>query len=343
MLDNMKLLEKLCVAKGVSGDDDEVKNIIISEIKPYCDELYIDKVGNLIAFKKGKKTPKNKIMFCAHTDEVGLMITGILKDGTLTFEIVGGVEDCVLSAKRVLVGDTPGVICSKPIHCKTADERKKAVPAKDLVIDIGAFSRKQAQKVVKIGDTATFRSDFVSLGENKLKAKALDDRLGCWAMCNIIKSDIEYDAYFAFTQCEEVGCRGAVGAAYRIKPDIGIVLETTTAADIAGVSEDKKVCELNGGAVISIIDNGTIYDRTLYKIAVECAEKNDIKWQTKKMVAGGNDARSVQRAGEGARVLALSVPCRYLHTPSTVADIRDAERTQALCAKLIEEYGEIEI
>lgn len=342
-MDNIKLLEKLCLAKGVSGDDGEVKEIIINEIKPYCDELYIDRVGNLIAFKKGRKTPNNKIMFCAHTDEVGLMITGILKDGTLTFEIVGGVENCVLSAKRVLVGDIPGIICSKPIHCKTADERKKAIPAKDLVIDIGASSRKQAQQVVKIGDTVTFRSDFVKLGENKLKSKALDDRIGCWIMCNIIKSDTEYDAYFAFTQCEEVGCRGAVTAAYSIKPDIGIVLETTTAADIAGVSEDKKVCELNGGAVISIIDGGTIYDRTLYKTAVECAEKNNIKWQTKKMVAGGNDSRAVQRAGAGARVLALSAPCRYLHTPSCVADMRDIEQIENLCKKLIEEYGEMNI
>ncbi len=340
---DIKLLERLCNARGVSGDDGEVKSLIIDEIKPYCDSLYVDKVGNLIAFKKGKQAPKNKIMFCAHTDEVGLMITGIHKDGTLAFETVGGIDARVLSAKRVMVGDIPGIICSKPIHTKTAEERKKVCPAKQLVIDIGSDSKKESEKFVNIGDTVTFRSDFVELGEYKIKAKAIDDRLGCWLMCNIIKSDIKYDAYFAFTQCEEVGCRGALSASMHLKPDIGIVLETTTAADIHGVSGDKRVCLQDGGAVISIIDNGTIYDKKLYNSAVKCAQDNDIKWQTKTIVAGGNDARSVQRAGGGARVVAISAPCRYLHTPSCVVDMRDAECMEKLCIKLVEEYGEMEI
>ena len=340
---DVKLLEQLCNARGVSGDDGEVKELIINDIKQYCDKLYIDKVGNLIAFKKGTKAPKNKIMFFAHTDEVGFMITGILKDGTLTFEKVGGIDDRVISAKRVMVGDIHGVICSKPIHCKTADERKKAIACSELVIDIGATSRKQAEKLVKIGDTVTFCSDFIQMGEHKIKAKALDDRLGCWLMCNIIKEELMYDTWFAFTQCEEVGCRGAVSATMGVKPDIGIVLETTTAADIKGVSGDKQVCKQDGGAVLSIMDFGTIYDRDLYKAAVSCAEKNDIKWQTKTLVSGGNDSRSVQKAGEGAKVLAMSAPCRYLHTPSCVVDMRDAKCMQDLCIKLIEEYGEMEI
>ena len=340
---DMVLLEKLCNASGVSGDDGEVKEIIISEIKEYCDKLYIDKVGNLIAFKKGKSEPKKRLMVCAHTDEVGLMITGILKDGTLTFEPVGGVDSRVLSAKRVSVGKIPGIICSKPIHCKTAEERKSAVPYKDLVIDIGTFSKKESAKLVKVGDTVTFRSDFLKMGDNKIKAKALDDRLGCYIMCNMLKCELPFDTYFAFTQCEEVGCRGAVSAASSIKPDIGIVLETTTAADIHGVSGDKRVCEQGEGGVLSIMDGGTIYDRTLYRTAVECAEKNGIKVQTKKYISGGNDSRSVQRSAGGARVAALSAPCRYLHTPSCVVDMRDAEEMEKLCMKLIEEYGEIDI
>ncbi|MBQ9941325.1 MAG: M42 family peptidase [Clostridia bacterium] len=340
---NLELLEKLCNASGVSGNDDEVKDIIINEIRNYCDRLYIDRVGNLIGLKKGRKVSKNRIMICAHTDEVGLMITGILKDGTLTFEAVGGIDCRVLSAKRVMIGKIPGIICSKPIHCKTAEERKIPVPTKNLVIDIGTESRKETQELVKIGDTATFRSEFIRLGENKIKAKALDDRLGCYIMCNILKKDLEYDTYFAFTQCEEVGCRGAVSAAMSIKPDIGIVLETTTAADIYGVSGDRTVCEQNGGAVVSIIDGSTIYDRTLYKVAVECAKKNNIKIQTKKYVSGGNDARSLQRTAGGAKVTAISLPCRYLHTPSCVGDMRDAEQMEKLCFKLIQEYGDLDI
>jgi len=342
-LADLKLLEALCNAKGVSGNDDDVKKIIIDCIKDHCDKLYVDKVGNLIAFKKGENIPANKLMICAHTDEVGLMITGILKDGTLTFENVGGIDSRVLSAKRVMVGDIPGVICSKPIHCKTADERKKAVPYNELVIDIGSFSKKETEKLVKIGDTATFQSDFVKLGENKVKAKALDDRLGCYIMCNMIKKSIAYDTYFAFTQCEEVGCRGAVSAATAIKPDIGIVLETTTAADIHGVSDDKKVCKQNEGGVLSVMDGGTIYDRELYRKANECANKNGIKVQTKMYVSGGNDSRAVQRAASGTRVTAISAPCRYLHTPSCVVDMRDAEEMEKLCMKLIEEYGEMDI
>ncbi len=320
----ISLLKRLCLAHGVSGYEQEVAQIITDEIAPFCDKVMIDNVGNVIAFKKGKKTPKEKIMLCAHMDEVGFSIKHINDDGTLCFLQVG-MSGTVLPSKRVVVGKNKisGVVSSRPIHL--SHDKSKAVSFEDLVIDIGAKDRQEAEKYVKVGDMASFDSDFYELGDSLIKAKALDDRIGCMVMCEMARADLENDVYFAFTVGEELGGTGAISATNRIKPDICLVLEGTTASDLYGYKEIDKVCSPHHGGVCPFMDGGTLYDGELYGKMLSLAEQNSLKLQTKTKVAGGTDGAKIQRTGSGTKTIALSLACRYIHTSSSVGSLCDID------------------
>ena len=281
---------------GVSGNEDRVREYIISQIKDYC-EYNIDNSGNIIAFKKGKKTPKNKVMLSAHTDEVGLIVTHINSDGTLKVSSVGGVDARVVFGRQVVVGENEitGVIGSKAVHNLSDDEKETAIKIENMYIDIGATNKEEAQGIISLGDMVAFKSDFIEFGEGCIKAKAIDDRAGCAVLIDIIKSQLMYDTYFTFVTQEEIGLRGAKTAAYTVAPDIAIVIEATTAADIPDVSAEKRVCELGKGAVVSFMDKATIYNKQLYSLAFETARENNIPCQTKTMVAGGNDSGAIHR------------------------------------------------
>lgn len=333
-----KELETLCSIPGVSGREDKVRDCLITLIGGSA-EYNIDPLGNLIVFKKGVKTPKNKVMLAAHMDEVGYIVTYITDDGYLKFSTVGGVDTRVMLGRPVIVGEKsiPGVIGIKPVHMVTDDE-KAAVPDQDnLYIDIGANSREEAGKVVSPGDTVSFDSHPVRFGEGRIKAKALDDRAGCLILVNLIKSELPCDMHFVFTVQEEVGLRGAKSAAFSVAPDYAIVVETTTAADIAGVPKEKQVCKLGSGAVISFMDRSTVYNRKLYDLAFALAKKNGITVQPKTMVAGGNDAGSIHTSRSGVRTLTVSLPCRYLHSPSCVICDDDIKQVRKIVLALAEE------
>ena len=261
---NLALLETLCNAHGVSGYEDEVADIIINLIKDNCDTVMKDGVGNVLAFKKGKKTPKEPIMLCAHMDEVGFSVKYINDDGTLDFLQVG-MSGTVLPSKRVLVGKNkiPGVISARPVHL--SHDKSKAVKQADLVIDIGAKNKAEAESLGVFGDYAAFDSEFVLLGDGLVKAKALDDRIGCAIMCILSELELENDVYFAFTVGEELGGTGAIAATNRIKPGTALVLEGTTASDLYGYAEKDKVCKARFGAVCPFMDGGTFYDNGLYR------------------------------------------------------------------------------
>ncbi|MFA9381857.1 MAG: M42 family metallopeptidase, partial [Acetanaerobacterium sp.] len=241
----LKLIKTLCELFGPSGMEDAVRARIIEEIDGHC-EYRVDPLGNLIAFKKGEKTPKNKLLIAAHMDEVGFIITHAEESGLLRFACVGGIDTRVIVGKRLRVGECGicGVIGTKPVHLVKPDERDKMPEVDNLFIDIGARDREDALRLVAPGDCAVFDSDFVPFGDGLIKAKALDDRAGCAVMINLIQSPLACDTWFAFNVQEEVGCRGAVASAYSVAPDCAIVLETTTAADIAGVESGKEVCGL---------------------------------------------------------------------------------------------------
>lgn len=335
-------LKKLCSLRGVSGDEGEVREYIKGEIEGYCDSVTEDALGNLIVFKKGCKTPVKKIMVCAHMDEVGVIITDITEDGFLKFSEVGGMDRRTVMGKRLVIGEGGvfGVIGNKATHLAKREERDKVPKLEDMYIDIGAPSRAAAEALVSPGDTGAFDTQYGEFGSGYIKARAIDDRAGCAVMLELIKSELPVDCHFAFTVQEEVGTRGALVAAAEIAPDIALIVETTTAADFPDVRADKKVCVLNGGVVIPFMDKGTIYDRELYSLIRGTAEANQIQWQTKTMIAGGNDASAVQQSGSGAKAAALAVPVRNLHTPVCVMSTSDFEAERELCALFLGAVGD---
>lgn len=328
------MLETLCKLNGTSGDENVVRKYIISQIASYCDYSQ-DAIGNIIAFKKGKKKPSEKLMLCAHMDEVGFIVTGITDEGYLRFDTVGGIDSRAVIDRCVRVNDINGVIGTKAIHQTSEAEKKKAPTMSELFIDIGAESEADARKYVREGDYAYFVSDYTEFGNGYIKAKALDDRIGCMLLIELIKSDLEYDTYFAFNVQEEVGLRGAKCSAYSVNPDIAIVLEATTAADLCGVTGSDRVCVLGNGPVVSFMDGRTIYDKTLFELAFDISKELEIPCQTKTAIAGGNDAGAVQTSRGGVRTLAVSLPCRYIHSASSVVKQSDIDFTRKLIKELI--------
>ncbi len=330
------MLKDLCLINGTSGDEGRVRDYIITQIKDYC-EYRVDNMGSIIAFKKGKKTPAKKISINAHMDEVGFIVTGITDDGYLRFTSVGGIDSRVCLDRIVSVGknSVTGVIGDKAFHLLSSDEKDNCPGFDDLLIDIGATSKDEAEKYVSLGDFAYFESDYAELGNGYIKAKALDDRIGCMLMIELIQSELEYDTTFCFNVQEEVGLRGSKCTAFAVDADIAIVLESTTAADLDGVSGADRVCALGDGPVISFMDNRTIYDRELFELGFAVAKQNGIPVQTKTAVAGGNDAGAIQTSGDGVRVMAISLPTRYIHSGASVVKSSDIDETRRLLKKLL--------
>lgn len=321
------MLKDLCLLNGTSGREDAVRNYIIEKIKDKC-EYSVDALGSVIAFKKGRKAPDKKVLVAAHTDEVGFIITDITDDGYLRFAPVGGIDAAVVLGRRVDINGIKGVVGAKAVHLLSDDEKKNEPAFDKLAIDIGAADKAEAENAVSLGDCAYFASDYCEFGDGFIKSKALDDRIGCMLMIELINSDLEYDTYFCFNVQEEVGLRGSGCSAYAVKPDVAVILESTTAADIDGVTGGDKCCVLGKGPVVSFMDGRTIYDKQIFDLAFEVAKENNIKIQTKTKIAGGNDAGAIQKSGAGCRVAAVSLPCRYIHSGSSVVKIGDIEETR---------------
>lgn len=329
------LLKELCRTNGISGDEGSVRDLILSEIKPYADEVTVDPLGSIIAFKKGKSRAKHRLLISSHMDEVGFAVTYITEDGYIKFNEVGGIDRRVAPGGRVVIGKNKinGVVGIKPIHLCKGDEAKCIPEYDEMYIDIGADSRQEAEKYVSCGDSVCFEGFYQNNGETVI-SKAIDDRAGCCMMIEMLKSDLPYDMFFSFVVQEEVGLRGSKVAAYRINPDFAIVLEATAAADIPGVDDSKQACRLRKGAVVSFMDKRTIYDKELIKKVFECSENSGFKLQYKKAVAGGNDSSSIQSSGGGVRTLALSVPCRYLHSPLSLMAVEDYDSVYTAACEL---------
>lgn len=338
----MQTLFELCAISGTAGDEGRVREYIRTKAQPYAHSIRTDALGNLIVFKKGKKTTGTKLLLAAHMDEVGFIITHVTDEGYLKFDFVGGVDRRVALGKTVVVGDQniPGVIGLKAIHLVSADERKKAPKTESMYIDIGAKDKEAALKLVQPGTYGCFVGAPELFGNGMLKAKAIDDRLGCAIMLELLKEELPMDVTFAFTAQEEVGTRGAFGAAFSVSPEIALVLETTTAADLPGIEAHRKVCAPGKGPVISFMDGSTIYDRQLFETLRRLAEENQIPWQTKEYIAGGNDSRTIQRSKAGVRVAAMSAAVRYLHAPASVGSVSDFEQMLKLTRLFLAEMAE---
>ena len=334
----LSTLRELCLLPGVSSYEEEVRTFIRDRIAPYADSVRVDTMGNLIVFKRGEKATGHQLMLAAHMDEVGLMIHSITAEGYLKFAPVGGIDRRVLLGKRVFIGTqkVPGIIGLKAHHLVSREEEKKVPKVSEFYLDIGAKTREEAKNLISLGDVAVFDSDFVEFGDGMIKAKAIDDRIGCAVMLELIRQPLPMDCFFVFTVQEEVGTRGAFGAAFSVTPKIAMILEGTTAADFPDLSAHKQVCSPGIGPVIPFMDGGTVYDRELFELLRNLAQTHQIPWQTKRLIAGGTDASAIQKTREGVRVVAISAAVRYLHTPSSVASIRDCTQIYRLARLFID-------
>lgn len=330
-----KQLSYLTSLFGASGSEGDVRQAILNEIREHCDRMEVDPLGNVIAFKRGSMEAPFTLMLSAHMDEVGLMVTHIDGDGYLKFDTVGGIDPRILPGKHVVIGRRKlhGVIGALAPHL--AKDEETAPKLEDLYIDIGARDKENAEEYVTVGDMVGFDSDYQEFGNGLVRAKALDDRAGCYVLIEMLKKDLPFDAYFVFTTMEEIGCLGATTASYSVRPQYALVIEGTTAGDIHTDENKTSVCKVGEGPVISFMDNGTIYDRELFRLAMEAAKENEIPVQTKQAVAGGNESSAVQRALGGCKTLAISVPCRYIHSPVSVASLADIENTVCLARAIL--------
>ena len=346
MAKGIELLEKLCQAFGPTSCEYDVADVICEQLEGKYAEHTVDFIGDHVFRIKGK-TDK-KLMLSAHMDEVGLMISGIDEHGYLHFQPVGGFDVKVLCGRKLFVGNygkekISGLIASKAIHQQSAEERGKATPIDKMYIDIGATSKEDAEKYVEVGDYAVFDSDFVKFGDGMIKGKAVDDRLGCAILCDVIdyihenKIVPDFDLYFCFTVREEVGRSGALVTANRIRPDMALVLEATAVGDIADTPDHKRVADTGKGPTVSFMDNGTAYLPEMVDFAMGLGEKHNIPCQLKRYVSGGNDAGHIHKSSGGVKTIAVSCPTRYIHSASCVFNSADYDsmyrlaRQTALC------------
>ena len=332
-----KTIDELCALPGISGREMTVCDYVKAHLQdaPAVREIRTDRLGNCFVSLAGRQKAKKTVVFAAHMDEVGGMVTGITEDGYLRFTTVGGISDDVVFGKTVWVNGHAGVIGGKAVHQCQGDEKKTVPSADTLYVDIGAATAEEARAVAREGDAITFSPTVTELTETAFCAKALDDRVGCALLLALAHTVPAHDVTLIFTVQEEVGTRGAAVAAFATQPDIAIVIDATTASDIPSVSAEKQVARVGGGPVVSFMDKGTMYDPALYSLIRSLAEQNGILSQTKTMVAGGNDSRAFQCAGVGARVAAVSLPCRYIHSPSCLLEQSDVEQTYRLLELLL--------
>lgn len=333
------LLKELSEARGVSGNEAAVREIILQAVQDTIDEHRVDALGNLICTKKARRTPGDKtprkVMVSAHMDEIGFIITGINGDGTLRFDDVGGIDGRVLLSKQVLVGDkqVPGVIGYKPPHLMSPSEWNSAPDTSKLAIDIGATNKGGAEKLAQVGDYVTFRTFFEVLDEGNLrtvKGKAFDDRAGCATLVELLKADYAFDLYAVFTTQEEVGLRGAKVAAYAVAPDVAFALEGTICDDLPNDKDVSPVTEVGKGPAITFADRSMLADQRLVRLLVSTAKRLDIPYQFKRAVAGGTDSGAVHLAREGVPCVTVAIPTRYIHAPVSLLSLSDFDHTVQL-------------
>jgi tetrahedral aminopeptidase len=330
------LLEQLSNAFGPSGNEDEVRRILARALRGRVDELKTDVLGNLIAFKRGSGAePRLKVMVDAHTDEVGFMITRFEKNGLLGFRIVGGIDDRLLLAKGVLVGEKrlPGVIVAPPVHLTKEDQRKQVIKFEQLTIDVGATGEDEAKEMVRMGDYGTFDTRFQALTSEQLrtvKGKAFDDRAGCAAAAALAEEEYEVDLYLSFSAQEEVGLRGARVAAFRLEPDVAFALEGTVCDDTPKEQDVSPTTRLGDGPAISLMDRSFIADRRLVELLTSTARAQNIPYQFKQPGVGSTDAGAIHLVRAGVPAVAVSVPCRYIHGPVSMLSLQDFDHLVAL-------------
>ena len=316
-----ELIKRLCEATGPSGDEDQVRNVIASELNARAGEhtleLYTDQLGNLVAHKKGPGDGR-KIMLAAHMDEIGLVASYVDKKGYIRFGSVGGVDVLNLRGSRVRFTDGTGGV----VGMEKLDEPSKVPNLDKLYIDVGAHDRESCR--VQIGAAACFVRPFEDFG-GRLVAKAMDDRIGCAVLIELaseLKHSI-HDLYYVFTVQEEVGLRGATTSSYGVDPQLALAVDVTGTGDTP--EAPPMAVSLGSGPAIKVKDAGMLAHPGVKTWLVETAEANDIAFQLEVLTGGTTDARAIQTSRAGVPSGCVSIPCRYVHTPSEMVDYADVE------------------
>ncbi len=327
------VIKTLSNLPGVSGHEEPVREYLWEESRSFVDEHWIDSMGNLILLKKGSSCSK-KVIMLAHMDEVGLMVRHIEKKGVIRFSTLGGIEPSVLSAKPVIIHGKekiPGVVGMKPIHMQSPEEIKSPVKKDSLYIDTGHASEDELKRLIQPGDPISFDTSFAEIG-CLWKGKAFDDRAGCAILLETLKKNIQpaYDTFFVFCVQEEVGLRGSQIAAQRIKPDLAFVFEGTTACDIPLVDPHRWTTRVGQGPAFTIAHHGLVFQASILQSLTSLAQENQIPFQWKQKIAGGNDATPISKAGVGCIVASISLPVRYIHSPASLMSPKDYEATLRL-------------
>jgi putative aminopeptidase FrvX len=326
------ILKELSEAVGISGDEGEIRAIVLDAVRPHVDEVRVDAMGNVLAFKRGTGRDRLRVMLAAHMDEIGLMVVGYDNDGFLKVRPVGGIDPRLLPGTLLQVGPEriPGVIGLKPVHLLNEGEDEKVVKIEDLVVDIGAKSKDEAKKLAPLGTCAAFTTRYREM-KGTVSGKAFDDRAGCAVLVELLHGErLRFDLHAAFTVQEEVGLRGAGVAAYAIEPDCAFALEGTIADDIPKDKDASPTTQLGKGPAITVMDRSVISDRRLLRLLTSTAEELGIPYQFKQPGIGGTDAGAIHRTRAGVPSVTVAVPCRYIHSPVSLLSLEDFDNTVRL-------------
>ncbi len=334
-------LEKLSNANGVTGRENQVRDLMVQLLKPYADEVQKDKLENVIAIKKGKANAQ-KIRLAAHMDEVGLMVKTITKEGFLQFAKMGGIDDRILPAQRVNVlskqATFPGIVGSKPPHIQKEEERKKVLASDDLFIDVGAENKEAVTKMgIAVGDPVCFDIKYTALGNDVAIGKAFDNRAGCATMIEALRllKETDFTIYAVGTVQEEVGLRGAGAAAFRVDPDLAIALDVTIAGDTPGVREFDTTVKMGKGPALTITDSGLITSSKILQWLTSSAEDGKIPFQIEAGLMGSTDAARISLTRQGIPCGNISIPTRYIHSPVGMLNLKDIENSAKLTVAAI--------
>lgn len=339
----IKLVEELCMTPGISGFEENIAEIIKRELKDVADEIETDAMGNVIATKKGSSKKGPRVMLAAHMDEIGLMVRYIDDNGFIRFSTIGGINDQLLMNQTVVIhsknGDVTGVIGSKPPHVTKPEERKKVVPYDEMFIDIGAKDKEQCEEMVSVGDPITFKTWFEAFPNDLVMCKALDNRLGCYVMIEVLKRiDSKATVYGVGTTQEEVGLKGAKVTSYKLNPDMAFALDVTLSGDHPGIKPDEAPVVIGKGPALILIDadgRGIMTPKIIRDLLINTSEKEGIPYQLEVSSGGTTDGTAIHLTREGIPTGVLSVPTRYIHTTVSVASMEDVENTIKLIVAVI--------
>lgn len=326
---NVALLKETCEIAGISGFEQRVRELVLREITPLCNDISTDNMGNLTALKKGKGDHCKKVMIAAHMDEIGFIVTHIDDKGFLKVHTIGGFDPKTLTAQRVIIHgkrDIVGVMGTKPIHLMTPEERGKQLQIRDYFIDTG-LSADEVKSIVAVGSPVSRERELIEMGEC-VNCKSIDNRVAVFILIELLRelqhTDLPIDLYAVFTVQEEVGVRGASVATQRIQPDFAFCIDTTIAYDVPGAMPEEYTTQLGSGVAIKIMDGMTICDYRMVEFMKQTADQHQIKWQPEILVAGGTDTAMQQRMTAGGSIAgAVSIPTRHIHSVIEMAHKSD--------------------